>query len=335
MTVSEDFIRRLPKAELHLHIEGSFEPELMFGIARRNDVTLAYATIEELKAAYDFADLQEFLDLYYSGMSVLLTERDFYDLTAAYLKRAVADGVVHTEIFFDPQGHTERGVAFDTVLDGIWRALRDAEAEHGITSRLIMCFLRHLPEEDAFPVLEAAMDHRDRIVGVGLDSSELGHPPQKYERVFAAAREAGFKLVAHAGEEGPPEYVRDTLDLLKVDRVDHGNAAMQDPDLVARLAGEKTPLTVCPLSNYRLQGVTDMSRHPLKAMLDAGVVATVNSDDPAYFGGYVLDNYTAVRDALNLSRDEIVTLAKNSITASFLDGHAKAKWLGEIDALAS
>lgn len=335
MTVSEDFIRRLPKAELHLHIEGSFEPELMFGIARRNDVTLAYATIEELKAAYDFADLQEFLDLYYSGMSVLLTERDFYDLTAAYLKRAVADGVVHTEIFFDPQGHTERGVAFDTVLDGIWRALRDAEAEHGITSRLIMCFLRHLSEEDAFPVLEAAMDHRDRIVGVGLDSSELGHPPQKYERVFAAAREAGFKLVAHAGEEGPPEYVRDTLDLLKVDRVDHGNAAMQDPDLVARLAGEKTPLTVCPLSNYRLQGVTDMSRHPLKAMLDAGVVATVNSDDPAYFGGYVLDNYTAVRDALNLSRDEIVTLAKNSITASFLDGHAKAKWLGEIDALAS
>jgi len=335
MTVSEDFIRRLPKAELHLHIEGSFEPELMFGIARRNDVTLAYATIEELKAAYDFADLQEFLDLYYAGMSVLLTERDFYDLTAAYLKRAVADGVVHTEIFFDPQGHTERGVAFDTVLDGIWRALRDAEAEHGITSRLIMCFLRHLPEEDAFPVLEAAMDHRDRIVGVGLDSSELGHPPQKYERVFAAAREAGFKLVAHAGEEGPPEYVRDTLDLLKVDRVDHGNAAMQDPDLVARLAGEKTPLTVCPLSNYRLQGVTDMSRHPLKAMLDAGVVATVNSDDPAYFGGYVLDNYTAVRDALNLSRDEIVTLAKNSITASFLDGHAKAKWLAEIDALAS
>ena len=335
MTVSEDFIRRLPKAELHLHIEGSFQPELMFGIARRNDVTLAYATIEELKAAYDFADLQEFLDLYYSGMSVLLTERDFYDLTAAYLKRAVADGVVHTEIFFDPQGHTERGVAFDTVLDGIWRALRDAEAEHGITSRLIMCFLRHLPEEDAFPVLEAAMDHRDRIVGVGLDSSELGHPPQKYERVFAAAREAGFKLVAHAGEEGPPEYVRDTLDLLKVDRVDQGNAAMQDPDLVARLAGEKTPLTVCPLSNYRLQGVTDMSRHPLKAMLDAGVVATVNSDDPAYFGGYVLDNYTAVRDALNLSRDEIVTLAKNSITASFLDGHAKAKWLGEIDALAS
>ena len=335
MTVSEDFIRRLPKAELHLHIEGSFEPELMFGIARRNDVTLAYATIEELKAAYDFADLQAFLDLYYAGMSVLLTERDFYDLTTAYLKRAVADGVVHTEIFFDPQGHTGRGVAFDTVLDGIWRALWDAEAEHGITSRLIMCFLRHLPEEDAFPELEAAMEHRDRIVGVGLDSSELGHPPQKYERVFAAAREAGFKLVAHAGEEGPPEYVRDTLDLLRVDRVDHGNAAMQDPALVARLAAEQIPLTVCPLSNYRLQGVTDMKQHPLKAMLDAGLVATVNSDDPAYFGGYVLDNYTAVRDALNLSRDEIVTLAKNSITASFLDGHAKAKWLGEIDALAS
>lgn len=331
MTVSDDFIRRLPKAELHLHIEGSFEPELMFEIAQRNDVTLPYATVDELKAAYDFADLQEFLDLYYAGMSVLLTEQDFYDLTAAYLKRAVADGVVHTEIFFDPQGHTERGVAFEVALEGIWRALRDAEAEHGITSRIIMCFLRHLDEDAAFPVLEAAMAHRDRIIGVGLDSSELGHPPQKYERVFAKARAAGFRLVAHAGEEGPPEYVRDTLDLLQVDRVDHGNAAMRDPDLVARLAREKTPLTVCPLSNYRLQGVTDMSQHPLRGMLDAGLVATVNSDDPAYFGGYVLDNYTAVRDALDLSQDEIVTLARNSIVASFLDDDAKKTWLTAIE----
>tara|TARA_R110002072_G_scaffold63634_1_gene158091 strand:+ start:2687 stop:3694 length:1008 start_codon:yes stop_codon:yes gene_type:complete len=331
MTVSDDFIRRLPKAELHLHIEGSFEPELMFEIARRNDVALPYQTVDDLKAAYDFADLQAFLDLYYAGMSVLLKEQDFYDLTAAYMQRAVADGVVHTEIFFDPQGHTERGVAFDVALDGIWRALRDAEAAHGITSSIIMCFLRHLDEDDAFPVLEAAMAHRDRIIGVGLDSSELGHPPQKYQRVFAKARDAGFRLVAHAGEEGPPEYVRDTLDLLHVDRIDHGNAAMADADLVARLAREKMPLTVCPLSNYRLQGVTDMSRHPLRAMLDAGLMATVNSDDPAYFGGYVLDNYLAVRDALDLAQDEIVTLAKNSITASFLEDGSKAKWLAAID----
>lgn len=331
MTVSDAFIRRLPKAELHLHIEGSFEPELMFEIARRNNVALPYATVGDLKTAYDFADLQAFLDLYYAGMSVLLKEQDFYDLTAAYMKRAVDDGVVHTEIFFDPQGHTDRGVAFEVALDGIWRALRDAEAEHGITSYIIMCFLRHLDEDAAFPVLEAAMAHRDRIIGVGLDSSELGHPPQKYQRVFAKARDAGFKLVAHAGEEGPPEYVRDTLDLLQVDRVDHGNAAMADPDLVARLAREKMPLTVCPLSNYRLQGVTEMAQHPLRAMLDEGLVATVNSDDPAYFGGYVLDNYIAVRDALGLSQDEIVTLARNSITASFLDEGSKEKWLTAID----
>lgn len=334
MTVSDDFIRRLPKAELHLHIEGSFEPELMFEIARRNGVTLPYETVEDLKAAYDFADLQEFLDLYYAGMSVLLHERDFYDLTAAYMNRAVADGVVHTEIFFDPQGHTERGVAFEVALNGIWNALRDAENEHGITSRIVMCFLRHLDEEAAFPVLEQAMDHRDRIVGVGLDSSELGHPPQKYERVFAKAGDAGFKRVAHAGEEGPPEYVRDALDRLQVDRIDHGNAAMRDPALIDRLAAEKMPLTVCPLSNYRLQGVTDMTRHPLKAMLDAGLVATVNSDDPAYFGGYVLDNFIAVRDALGLSRDEIVTLARNSIMASFLDDGDKAEWQAKIDAVA-
>lgn len=334
MTVSDEFIRRLPKAELHLHIEGSFEPELMFEIARRNDVDLPYATVDDLKAAYDFADLQAFLDLYYAGMSVLHKEQDFYDLTAAYMKRAVADGVVHTEIFFDPQGHTERGVPFEVALDGIWRALRDAEAESGITSRIIMCFLRHLDEDDAFPVLEQAMAHRDRIVGVGLDSSELGHPPQKFQRAFAKARDAGFKLVAHAGEEGPPEYVRDTLDLLHVDRVDHGNAAMADSDLVDRLAKEKMPLTVCPLSNYRLQGVTDMSQHPLRGMLDAGLVATINSDDPAYFGGYVLDNYIAVRDALDLSQDEIVTLANNSIVASFLDDAAKEKWLTAIESAA-
>jgi adenine deaminase len=307
----------------------------MFEIARRNGVEIAYKTVEELKAAYDFADLQAFLDLYYAGMSVLLHEQDFYYLTAAYMARAVADGVVHTEIFFDPQGHTVRGVAFETALDGIWRALKDAEAAHGVTSRIIMCFLRHLDEAEAFPVLEKAIAHRDRIIGIGLDSSELGHPPQKYERVFAKARDAGFLTVAHAGEEGPPAYVRDTLDLLKVDRVDHGNAAMQDAALVDRLVREKMPLTVCPLSNYRLQGVSDMSQHPLRAMLDAGVVATVNSDDPAYFGGYVLDNYIAVRDALGLSRDEIVTLARNSISASFLDDVAKDSWRAKIDGLSA
>ena len=335
MTVSDEFIRRLPKAELHLHIEGSFEPELMFEIARRNGVEIVYKTVKELKAAYDFADLQAFLDLYYAGMSVLLEEQDFYDLTSAYMARAVADGVVHTEIFFDPQGHIARNVPFETALNGIWRALQNAEAEHGISSRVIMCFLRHLDEAEAFPVLELAQAHRDRIIGVGLDSSELGHPPQKFERVFAKAREAGFFTVAHAGEEGPPEYVRDTLDLLKVDRVDHGNSAMQDADLVDRLARMKMALTVCPLSNYRLQGVTDMTQHPLRAMLDAGIVATINSDDPAYFGGYVLDNYIAVRDALNLTQDEIVTLAKNSIGASFLDDAAKDKWLAQIDRAAS
>lgn len=331
MSVSDDFIRRLPKAELHLHIEGSLEPDLMFEIAGRNGVDLPYATVDDLKAAYDFADLQAFLDLYYAGMSVLLHEQDFYDLTAAYMKRAVADGVVHAEIFFDPQGHTVRGVPFEVALDGIWRALRDAEAAHGITSRLIMCFLRHLDEDEAFPVLEQAIAHRDRITGIGLDSSERDHPPQKYQRVFAKAREAGFRLVAHAGEEGPAAYVRDTLDLLHVERIDHGNAAMTDPDLVARLVREKMPLTVCPLSNYRLQGVTDMSQHPLRAMLDAGLVATVNSDDPAYFGGYVLDNFIAVRDALDLSKAEIVTLAKNSVVASFLDEDAKKKWLAAFE----
>lgn len=333
-TVSDDFIRRLPKAELHLHIEGSFEPELMFEIAGRNKIAIPYRTVEEVRAAYAFADLQSFLDIYYAAMNVLRTERDFYELTAAYLDRARADGVVHAEIFFDPQAHTARGIAFETALDGIWAALKDAEAAHGLTSRLIMCFLRHLPEADAFPTLEAALPHRDRITGVGLDSSEKGHPPEKYARVFAEARAAGFRAVAHAGEEGPAEYVRDALDLLHVDRIDHGNAAMTDPALVARLAAEGVPLTVCPLSNLKLCGVTDMKDHPLKRMLDAGLCATVNSDDPAYFGGYVLDNFIAVRDALGLTRAEIVTLAKNSISGSFLDDEEKADRLRRIAAAA-
>ncbi len=334
MTVSTDFIRCLPKAELHLHIEGSFEPELMFEIAGRNRVAIPYRSVEEVRAAYAFTDLQSFLGIYYAAMNVLRTERDFHDMTAAYLARARADGVVHAEIFFDPQAHLARGIAFETALDGIWAALEGARLEHGFTSRLIMCFLRHLPEAEAFPVLEAAMAHRDRIVGVGLDSSEKGHPPQKYARVFARAREAGFRCVAHAGEEGQPEYVRDALDILHVDRIDHGNAAMRDPALVRRLADERVTLTVCSLSNLKLCGVTDMKEHPLKAMLDAGLRATVNSDDPAYFGGYVLDNYLAVRDALGLTKAEIVTLARNSILGSFLDSDAKAAIIGRIDAAA-
>ena len=330
MNASDDFIRRLPKAELHIHIEGSFEPELMFEIARRNGVRIPFDSIEAVREAYEFEDLQSFLDIYYQGMGVLLAERDFYDLTMAYMRRARDDGVVHTEIFFDPQGHTGRSVAFETVLNGIWKALRDGERQLGITSRLIMCFLRHLDEDDALRTLDRAMAHRDRIAGVGLDSSEVGHPPRKFERVFARAREAGFVAVAHAGEEGPPAYVEEALDLLHVSRIDHGNRALESMALVKRLAAERVPLTVCPLSNLKLCVVTDLREHPLKRMLEAGLVATVNSDDPAYFGGYVLDNFTAARDALNLSADDIVTLARNSITASWADETQKKRWLAEL-----
>lgn len=335
MKASDDFIRRLPKAELHIHIEGSFEPELMFEIARRNGVRIPFDSVEAVRAAYEFEDLQSFLDIYYQGMGVLLAERDFYDLTMAYLRRARDDGVVHTEIFFDPQGHTGRGVAFETVLNGIWKALRDGERQLGITSRLIMCFLRHLDEDDALRTLDQAIAHRDRIAGVGLDSSEVGHPPGKFERAFARAREAGFVAVAHAGEEGPPAYVEEALDLLHVARIDHGNRALESMALVKRLEAERIPLTVCPLSNLKLCVVPDLREHPLKQMLEAGLVATINSDDPAYFGGYVLDNFTAVRDALDLSTDDIVTLARNSITASWADEIQKNRWLAEIDAMIS
>lgn len=335
MKASDDFIRRLPKAELHIHIEGSFEPELMFEIARRNGVRIPFDSVEAVRAAYEFEDLQSFLDIYYQGMGVLLAERDFYDLAMAYLRRARDDGVVHTEIFFDPQGHTGRGVAFETVLNGIWKALRDGERQLGITSRLIMCFLRHLDEDDALRTLDQAIAHRDRIAGVGLDSSEVGHPPGKFERAFARAREAGFVAVAHAGEEGPPAYVEEALDLLHVARIDHGNRALESMALVKRLEAERIPLTVCPLSNLKLCVVPDLREHPLKQMLEAGLVATINSDDPAYFGGYVLDNFTAVRDALDLSADDIVTLARNSITASWADEIQKNRWLAEIDAMIS
>lgn len=328
------FIAGLPKAELHLHIEGSLEPELMFELAQRNDVAIPFASVEEVRAAYAFSNLQDFLDIYYQGMGVLRGEQDFYDLTAAYCARAHADNVRHIEIFFDPQGHTARGVAFGTVVGGITRALDDAGASYGMTSKLIMCFLRHLSEAEAETTLDAALPHLDRIAGVGLDSSEVGHPPSKFERVFARARSLGLKIVAHAGEEGPPEYVREALDLLKVDRIDHGNRSLEDAALVARLARDGVTLTVCPLSNLKLCVVGDLAAHPLKTMLDAGLKATVNSDDPSYFGGYMNANYLAVADALDLSKDELVTLARNSFTGSFLGDAAKAKHLAAIDGYA-
>lgn len=328
------FIAGLPKAELHLHIEGSLEPELMFTLAQRNHVAIPFASVDEVRAAYAFSNLQDFLDIYYQGMGVLIAEQDFYDLTAAYLARAHADNVRHVEIFFDPQGHTERGVAFETVIAGITRALDDAHARHGITSKLILCFLRHLSEADAEATLDEALPWLGRIDGVGLDSSEVGHPPSKFARVFARARGLGLKIVAHAGEEGPPEYVHEALDILQVDRIDHGNRSLEDPALVARLAAEGICLTVCPLSNLKLCVVDDLSTHPLRTMLDAGLVATVNSDDPSYFGGYVGANYQAVADALDLSKAELVRLARNSFTGSFLDEAAKAKHLAAIDACA-
>lgn len=326
-------IDRLPKAELHLHIEGSLEPEMLFALAERNGVAIPFASAAEVRAAYDFSNLQDFLDIYYQGMSVLLTEQDFYDLTWAYLQRAHADNVRHVEIFFDPQGHTERGVAFETVIKGITRALDDGEAKLGITHRLIMCFLRHLSEEEAFATLEEAKPWLDRIDGVGLDSSEVGHPPSKFARVFAAARDLGLKVTAHAGEEGPPEYVHEALDLLKVQRIDHGNRALEDTALTQRIAAEGLTLTVCPLSNLKLCVIDRIEDSPVARMLDLGLAATVNSDDPAYFGGYVNDNFRAIADALDLSRDQLITLARNSFTGSFLSAADQAPHLAEIDAL--
>lgn len=328
------FIAALPKAELHLHIEGSLEPELMFALAQRNGVAIPFANVEEVRAAYAFSNLQDFLDIYYQGMGVLITEQDFFDLTAAYLARAHADAVRHVEIFFDPQGHTARGVAFETVVRGITRALDDARERYGMTSKLIMCFLRHLSEADAEATLDEALPFLDRVDGVGLDSSENGHPPSKFERVFARARALGLNIVAHAGEEGPPEYVVEALDLLNVDRIDHGNRSLEDPALVARLAARCITLTVCPMSNLKLCVVGDMTAHPLKTMLDAGLHATVNSDDPSYFGGYINANYLAVADALDLSKADLVTLARNSFTGSFLDDASKARHLAAIDAYA-
>lgn len=324
-------IQRLPKTELHLHIEGTLEPELMFALAERNGVKLPYADIDALRAAYDFHNLQSFLDLYYAGAAVLLTEQDFFDLTWAYLEKAHADNIVHTEIFFDPQTHTDRGIAFATVYQGIKRALDHAKATWGLTSRLIMSFLRHLSEEEGFAVLEQAKPFLSGIDGFGLDSSEKGHPPAKFERLFKACQELGLPCVAHAGEEGPAQYVTDSLNLLHVKRVDHGVRSLEDDALVARLIAEKMPLTVCPLSNIKLKVFSDMKDHPLKNMLNKGMLVTVNSDDPAYFGGYVNANFNACLQALRLSDSDIVQLAKNSVMASWLDDADKAKHLAEID----
>ena len=323
MTASKAFIDGLPKVELHLHIEGSLEPDLMFALAQRNKISIPFKSVKEVREAYNFTNLQDFLDIYYQGMNVLQTEEDFYDLTTAYLKRIAAQNVMHTEIFFDPQGHTSRGVSFETALNGIARALDDGQKNLGVSSKLIMCFLRHLSEEDAFKTLEQAIPHKNRILGVGLDSSEKGHPPSKFERVFAKAREEGFLIVAHAGEEGPPEYVWEAVDVLKIDRIDHGNRSLEDNELVARLVKDETALTVCPLSNLKLCVVKDMKDHPLKKMMTLGLKATINSDDPAYFGGYMNENYQSVTDALGLDRDDLLTLTRNSIEASFLSSAEK------------
>lgn len=326
-----NFIQNIPKAELHLHIEGTLEPELMLKIAKRNGLKIKYDSVEVLREAYNFANLQDFLDIYYEGAAVLLTEQDFYDMTWAYLEKAHSQGVLHTEIFFDPQTHTDRGVAFGTVVEGIGRALNDANEKLVMSSRLIMSFLRHLDEDAAMKTLEQALPYKSLIAAVGLDSSELGNPPSKFERVFERAMSEGFLTVAHAGEEGPAEYVWEALNLLKVSRVDHGNHSLDDPDLVKELVARSMPLTVCPLSNLKLCVVKDLKEHPLRKMIEAGLLVTINSDDPAYFGGYVGDNYVAIAEALKLSDKEIADLAKNSFRASFLAESQKLGMIQKVD----
>lgn len=326
------FVSGLPKAELHLHIEGSLEPEQMFHFARRNRVEIPFATVEEVRAAYSFSNLQDFLDIYYQGANVLRTEEDFRDLALAYFDRAAADNVVHAEIFFDPQTHTDRGIPFAVVADGLLAAMAEAEARHGLTSKLILCFLRHLDEEAAFATFRAAEPWFGRIAGVGLDSSEVGHPPRKFARVFAAAGDAGLLRVAHAGEEGPPAYVREALDILAIDRLDHGNRALEDPLLTARLVREAMTLTVCPLSNLKLCVVDDLEHHPIPRMLAQGLRATINSDDPAYFGGYVNDNFRSLAATGRLDRSDFVALARNSFLGSFLPDEAVARHLAALDA---
>ncbi len=329
------FARDLPKAELHLHIEGTLEPDLMFELARRNGVNLPYASVEDVRRAYVFRDLQSFLDIYYAGCQALIKEQDFYDLTLAYLTRAASQGVRHAEIFFDPQTHTDRGVPFETVVTGIHRALEDGRARLNITSGLILCFLRHLSEEAAMRTLDESLPHREWILAVGLDSSELGHPPAKFRGVYDRAREAGLLAVAHAGEEGPPAYVWEALDVLKVRRIDHGVRSIEDERLVSRLAEEQIPLTVCPLSNVRLRVFPNLKSHNLEQLLDRGLLVTVNSDDPAYFGGYVGENFRASAAALDLSREQLLRLARNSFVASFLSDAAKRAYLDDLDRFAA
>ncbi|MCV6576301.1 MAG: adenosine deaminase [Cohaesibacter sp.] len=329
--LASKLIDHLPKAELHLHIEGTLEPDLMLALAKRNQVSLPYNSVDDVRKAYDFDCLQDFLDLYYMGMSVLLTERDFFDLTWAYLERVHQDRLTHVELFFDPQAHTDRGVSFETVLGGITSALEQGHKELGISSKLIMCFLRHLPEEEAFEALECACNHKEHIFGVGLDSSEKGFPPPLFERVFAKAREEGFVPVAHLGEEGTAENVKEGLDLLKVERVDHGNHALDDPLLTRRLAKAQTPLTMCPISNWRLKGIPTLAHSPVKKAMDAGLLVTINSDDPSYFGSYLNDNYRAVYEHLPVDEKDLVTLAQNSFKAAFLSDQDKQKALDAID----
>jgi adenosine deaminase len=324
-------LARMPKAELHIHIEGSLEPELIFEMSRRNAVAIPYASVDDLRRAYAFTNLQSFLDIYYAGASVLLKEQDFHDMAMAYLRRAKADNVVHAELFFDPQTHTARGVSMKTVIDGLHRACVDGAAELGVDSSLILCFLRHLSEEEAFQTLEEAMPFRDKFIGVGLDSSEVGHPPEKFAKVYARCRELGLHLVAHAGEEGPPEYVWTALDLLKVERIDHGVQSAKDPELMKRLARDRIPLTVCPLSNLKLCVFPQLELHNIPQLLDAGLVATINSDDPAYFGGYMNENFLQTFAATGMNAQHAYQLAKNSFEASFVDASAKKRYTDQLD----
>jgi len=329
----DDLIRRIPKAELHMHIEGSLEPELMFELASRNGVRLRHASTEELRKAYDFRDLQSFLNVYYEGACVLRTTRDFYDLTTAYIRRALADNVRHAEIFFDPQTHTHRGIPFETVLEGITAGLNDARVNNGMSALLILCFLRDQPEAAAMATLDQALPFRDQIVAVGLDSAERGHPPRKFAEVFARARAEGFRTVAHAGEEGPPEYIREALDVLNVSRIDHGIRCEEDPELVAELAARRIPLTVCPLSNVKLRVFPSPEKHNLRRLLAQGLCVTINSDDPAYFGGYVNENFLVAQRALGLTQEEIHQLARNSFEASFLTASERRRLIAEVDAV--
>ncbi|MGY8780237.1 MAG: adenosine deaminase [Fidelibacterota bacterium] len=327
----EKFIEGLPKAELHLHIEGTFEPELMFKIAKRNHIQINYKSVNDLKKAYNFNSLQEFLDIYYAGANVLIYEQDFYDLTWAYLTKVHEQNIIHTEIFFDPQTHTDRNISFETVIQGIHRALEDGKEKLGISYKIIISFLRHLDESSAFKTLDEAMPYKDWISGVGLDSSELGNPPSKFERVFTRARDEGFLTVAHAGEEGPPEYIWEAINLLKVSRVDHGNRSLDDGDLRKYLAEEQIPLTMCPLSNLALKVVKDLKEHPVKKLMKGGLMVTINSDDPAYFGGYMNENYFAVAHALDLTKKQISDLSKNSFKASFLSQEKKDEMIRKVD----